>query len=234
MTWKVKDIVNAVSVVRKLLNMRQEDVAQKINITRSAVNQFERRKTTLSEKTIFALLKTLHINKDWALGNSDTLLESKEILYMSCKRHELLQNFIMQLKSADYLCIPHFSKKENRQLFELIVKLPNNTVCVVNVDRISRTNKDFCGLFKDMFEKINKNVQSSCVIMNDFDYNEEIISRIRDKTITINDIEKLYEKLIVMNMDFSLTVSEKEMIIYLRKHNVSLEKFYQCFTKFEK
>jgi hypothetical protein len=35
-------------------------------------------------------------------------------------------------------------------------------------------------------------------------------------------------------MDFSLTVSEKEMIIYLRKHNVSLEKFYQCFTKFEK
>jgi hypothetical protein len=37
-----------------------------------------------------------------------------------------------------------------------------------------------------------------------------------------------------MNMDFSLTVSEKEMIIYLRKHNVSLEKFYEYFTKFEK
>jgi len=224
------DIVDAIVTIREMRNIKQATIAEMLNITRSALNQFEKKKAKISRENILALCEVLNINKNYFESFDESFLESNDVLYLKAKHRDHLYKFMLYAKNVDYLCVfvpdtvikYYYTRFVGETLFIVIVRFKNNTLCVLDVNNLVKSINDFAVHFESMFEKLKlANIKASYTVIEQFDNKKEILNKIKQKTITKKEILILFEKAEVANVNLSLSVEEKQLLVYMRNNNIS-------------
>ncbi len=66
-----KIISDRIRYIRNLLNISLEDVADKLNITRQTLSNYENNRTPIKASIIYSLSKLYSVSSDWLLGITD-------------------------------------------------------------------------------------------------------------------------------------------------------------------
>lgn len=103
--YKKALLAEVIKLIRELSGVKQVEIANTLGITKSAYNQFESIRATLSIKNIYAICELLGINHEWLTGDSDILLYSRDVLFFVVKNKQQLHKLIPLLKHCSYLHI---------------------------------------------------------------------------------------------------------------------------------
>jgi len=236
----MRNIVEAIITLRELQGIKQSEIAVKLGISRSALNQFEKKKATLSKENILALAEILNLNSDWIANKSDVLLKGNDVIFMKAKHSQIFQKFMFYAKNVEYLCIfkpdttlKYFVSKIVREsIFVIAVRFKNDTYCIINVDNFIKSVNDFYVYFESMFEKLSfVGIKASYVILEEFENKKEILKKIEEKTIMKEEIKNLYEIANTLNVNLSLSGEEKHLILWLRKNDIPISEVYKCIKE---
>lgn len=66
-----KIISDRIRYTRNLLNISLEDIADKLNITRQTLSNYENNRTPIKASIIYSLSKLYSVSSDWLLGITD-------------------------------------------------------------------------------------------------------------------------------------------------------------------
>jgi len=220
-------VVETIKLMRGLLRIKQADIANFLKITRSAYNQFESMRASLSIDNIYAICEFLKINKDWLDDNSDIFLKSRDILFLEAKTKEVVHKFLATAKKCSYLhiFIPDttvrylVSKILLKELVITVIHFENDTFCILRTPALRSTN-DFYDYFESMYKVLEDvNIPFSYSFLENFERKKEILEKINDKKVTIDDLKDLYS--LSKAAKISLSLEEKELIQLLREHKIS-------------
>lgn len=76
-----REIGRRVKEVRTLAKLRQEDFAERIDVTQSTVAQFESGDNPIKDRYIKLICSEFNINQEWLLYGSGTMLNSSSISF---------------------------------------------------------------------------------------------------------------------------------------------------------
>ncbi|MCS7232294.1 MAG: hypothetical protein RMJ67_09185 [Elusimicrobiota bacterium] len=198
-------------------------------MTKGAYSLFELGQASLSYENILAICELLGINDMWIKGESDIFLYSNDILYLKAKNKEMLHRFMMFASKANYLHIikseveylqANISKILRDEYVVTFLRFENETYCVLLTPNL-RTRQDFHDYFEKAYENLEKlHIQYSFCFLENFETKKEILAKIEKRMITKADIERLYNLADIANMNLSLSVEEKNLILKLREKKI--------------
>ncbi|MCS7214953.1 MAG: helix-turn-helix domain-containing protein [Thermodesulfovibrio sp.] len=232
-------IIEAIKLLRELQGIKQIDLVNALGITKSAYSQFEAGKASLSQENILAACELLGINKEWIEGKSDIFLYSNDILYLKAKNKEKLHKFMIYSKNVSYLHVVKpetFAKYLLSKVFlqEFVVtfaRFENETYCVILTPTL-RSSNDFYDYFESMYKTLETvNIPYSYCFLENFEDKKEILTKVETRTITKEDIMRLYSLANVATMNVSLSAEEKELILKLREKKKSPKDVLSLFEK---
>jgi|GEM_PF-991964 len=213
--------------MRELLGFKQEEIAKKIGIGRSALSLFEAMKSTISKEKVFKIAEILHINPDWLKGESNFLLKSDGILYLTAKEEKPLLTFQRYANDCLYLHIfktPHplhsFTPKYLlKQEFVVTVGKVGDVFCIIRTPDL-KSSEDFNRYF--MYKALSDlNIHASYFVLENFENKKEILEKIENKAITKEELLRLYRLAKVTTAEISLSTEEKDLILALRLKKIS-------------
>ena len=85
-------IANRISKIRSELNLTQTDLAEKLNISKSAVSHMERGERAVTERTISDICEKFNVNREWlteGIGDPFTEHETESVLDLLKKEYNL-------------------------------------------------------------------------------------------------------------------------------------------------
>lgn len=227
-TREVHQIIDLFKAMRELLGFKQEEIAKKIGIGRSALSLFEAMKSTISKEKVFKIAEILHINPDWLRGESEVFLKSDEILYLVAKKAKPLWTFTIAARNCFYLHIfkidtpLHYiaSKYLLRQELVVTVAKVGNVFCVIRTPNVKSIN-DFDRYYMHQAQS-TMHMPAAAFYLERFENKKEMLEKIKNKNVTKEELEYLFRLARVSTIaNLSLSVEEKDLILTLREHNLS-------------
>jgi len=94
--------IDRVRLVRKILNLKQEDFACQIGLTQTALSMIELGKTTLTDKNIKLICATFAVDEEWLRNGTGEMFGpaspyEKELLAVFGKLTADTQEFILEM-----------------------------------------------------------------------------------------------------------------------------------------
>lgn len=218
-------VVEVIKLVRESFGIRQVEIAKALGITKSAYNQFESMKASLSSENIYAICELLKINHDWLTESSDVILDSREVLFFNVKNKQQLHKLMTLFRNCSYLHIvipdttlKYFvSKMFLKEFVITVAKLPNDTLCVLRTPLL-RSSSDFYDYYESMYKILETaNIPFSYFFLDNFETKQEILKKIDNKEISKDELLNLYDLASTVAINISLSPEEKELILKLRK-----------------
>lgn len=221
-------VTETIKMMRELLGIKQTELANLIGITRSAYNQFEFMRASLSIENVYSICEALKINKDWLEDKSEIFLKSMDVLYLQSKNKDLIHKFLATARRCSYL---HIIIPDTVLLYLVkrvfwgeyiitIVYFENNTVCVLKTPGLKAAN-DFYEYYESMYAVLEKaGIPFSYAFIENFENKKQILEKIETKTVTKEELISLFELINAANINISLSVEEKELILRLRKNEI--------------
>lgn len=70
---KAKNVGERISQIRKTLKLNQEEFGEKINVTRSAISNYEKGTRNIMDRVIFDICREFNVNEEWLRNGSEPM-----------------------------------------------------------------------------------------------------------------------------------------------------------------
>jgi len=136
-----KEIGDRLLIIRNMLGLSQDQIADRIGISRVLYNEYENGKSPISKKSVEKIKRTLNINDSWLLNNLGDM-------YISYPEQNP-ENQIAEEQSEEYLSDEMFTRKAILDLIE------QNKLLVKQVSKMINMQSDMVGMQKVNADSIN-------------------------------------------------------------------------------
>ena len=131
-------MINRLKQLRKMLNLSQKELADKLQITQAGLSKIEVGGSTLTDRNIKTICEKFNVNEDWLRnGNEPIFVEPKENILENLKKFYDLDKNSMELIEL-FVNLDEFSKSIISNGIMTLIK----NYCINNPDKLKELCKN--------------------------------------------------------------------------------------------
>ncbi len=129
-----------ITILRKHLNLNQDDFGSKINVTRSAVSNYEKGTRNIMDRVISDICREFNVNEDWLRNGTEPMFIESDVFSLDeYAKQKGATDFELEIIKAFFEMDPKIRKAATEQFKASLSKSSNDNELAATKEEVSNS-----------------------------------------------------------------------------------------------